>query len=54
MVGEEKGRRIYTVSSDELVQQDAWTKGAMRISSREFIEMLVQAEDEIRERLKNI
>ena len=54
MVGEEKGRRIYTVSSDELVQQDAWTKGAMRISSCEFIEMLVQAEEEIRERLKNI
>ena len=45
-------RRVYVVSSDRLVQQDVWTKGAMRISSREFLENLSRTEDEIRARLK--
>ena len=45
-------RRVYVVSSDRLVQQDVWTKGAMRISSREFLENLSRTEDEIRARLE--
>ena len=45
-------RRIYVVSSDNLVQQDAWTHGALRISSREFLAELSRTEQEIREHLK--
>ena len=45
-------RRIYVVSSDNLVQQDAWTHGALRISSREFLTELSRTEQEIREHLK--
>ena len=52
MTKEAKERQVYVVSSDELVQQDAWTKGAMRISSREFIGLLDRAEEEIREWLR--
>ena len=52
MIREARGRRIYSVSSDNLVQQDAWAKDAMRISSREFMDIVRQAEDEIRERLR--
>ncbi len=47
-----RDRQIYVVSSDVLVQQDAWGHGALRISSREFLEMLRSAEDDIRDRLK--
>ena len=47
-----KDRQIYAVSSDALVQQDAWTHGALRISSRDFLEMLSKTEQEIREKLK--
>ncbi len=44
-------RRIYVVSSDRLVQQDVWTKGAMRISSQEFLAILTGTEEEIRARI---
>ena len=44
-------RRIYVVSSDRLVQQDVWTKGAMRISSQEFLAILTGTEEEIRDRI---
>ena len=47
-----KDRQIYTVSSDSLLQQDAWTHGALRISSRDFLDMLGKTEQEIREKLK--
>ena len=47
-----KDRRIYVVSSDSLVQQDAWTHGALRISSREFLAELGRIEEEIREHLR--
>ena len=47
-----KDRQIYVVSSDSLVQQDAWTHGALRISSREFIAELSRIEQEIRDHLK--
>ncbi len=47
-----KDRRIYVVSSDSLVQQDAFTHGALRISSREFFAELSRIEEEIREHLR--
>ena len=47
-----KDRQIYVVSSDSLVQQDAWTHGALRISSGEFIAELSRIEQEIRDHLK--
>lgn len=47
----DRGRRVYVVSSDSLVQTDAWTHGAMRISSREFMAELARTEEEIREQL---
>ena len=47
-----KDRQVYAVSSDSLVQTDAWTHGALRISSREFLEILARTEEEIRSMLK--
>ena len=41
-------RQMYVVSNDVLVQQDALGHGALRISSREFMSMLSDAEKEIR------
>jgi predicted RNA-binding protein with PIN domain len=46
-----KNRRIYVVSSDVLVQQDSFEHGALRISSREFMRLLEQTEEEIRSSL---
>lgn len=46
-----KNRRIYVVSSDMLVQQDSFEHGALRISSREFMSILAQTEEEIRSSL---
>ena len=51
MVESSRGRRVYVVSSDILVQTDAWTHGGMRISSREFLAELSRTEQEIREHL---
>lgn len=51
MMGEIKDRRIYTVSSDYLVQQDAFVHDALRISSREFLQMIKDTEAAIREQL---
>ena len=51
MINSIKDRQIYAVSSDELVQQDAWAHGALRISSREFLGLLTATEEEIRSRL---
>lgn len=51
MAKEAGSRQVYVVSSDRLVQQDVWTKGAMRISSREFLALLNTTEEEIRSRL---
>lgn len=52
MIKDAKDRRIYIVSSDRLVQENAWTRGAMRIPSREFIEIVDRTEEEIRDLLK--
>ena len=52
MTGAVKDRQIYVVSSDSLVQQDAWTHGALRISSREFLGELSRIEEEIRDHLR--
>ena len=46
-----RDRRVYVVSSDSLVQTDAWSHGALRLSSREFLAELSRVEEEIRERL---
>jgi predicted RNA-binding protein with PIN domain len=46
-----KNRRIYVVSSDMLVQQDSFEHGALRISSHEFMSILAQTEEEIRNSL---
>lgn len=51
MAGKAKESQIYVVTSDELVQQNVWTQGALRISSREFIEVLKHTEEEIRSML---
>lgn len=45
-------RQIYVVSSDSLVQQDAFTHGALRISSREFLAELSRTENEIRDHIR--
>ena len=45
-------RQVYVVSSDSLVQQDAFTHGALRISSREFLSELSRIEEEIRDHLR--
>ncbi len=47
-----RDRQIYVVSSDSLVQQDAFTHGALRISSREFLSELSRTEQEIRDHLR--
>ena len=52
MVESSRGRRVYVVSSDSLVQTDAWTHGGMRISSREFMAELSRTEEEIRAHLR--
>ena len=51
MAGKAKESQIYVVTSDEQVQQNVWTQGALRISSREFIEVLKHTEEEIRSML---
>ena len=52
MINAIKDRRIYAVSSDELVQRDAWMHGALRLSSREFIKLLDSTDEEVRNLLK--
>ena len=52
MTSEMRDRRVYVVSSDSLVQQDAFTHGALRISSREFLNELSRIEEEIRNHLR--
>lgn len=52
MINSIKDRRIYAVSSDELVQRDAWMHGALRLSSREFIKLLDSTDEEVRNLLK--
>ena len=44
-------RRNGGYMTDSLVQQDAWGHGALRISSREFIQLLADTEQEIRDKL---
>ena len=51
MAAESRGRHVYVVTSDNLVQTDAWAHGALRISSREFLDMLARTEEEIRSHL---
>ena len=51
MTSEVKGRKVYVVSSDMLVQQDSLGHGAMRISSREFMRLLESTEADIRAEL---
>ncbi len=41
-------RRVYAISSDNLVQQDAFVHNALRISSREFLQMMTDVEEVIR------
>ena len=52
MTDSARDRQIYVVSSDSLVQQDAFTHGALRISSREFLSELSRTEQEIRDHLR--
>ena len=51
MAAENRDRQVYAVTSDSLVQTDAWAHGALRISSREFLDMLARTEEEIRSHL---
>lgn len=51
MAAENRDRQVYVVTSDSLVQTDAWAHGALRISSREFLDMLARTEEEIRSHL---
>ncbi len=51
ITGSLKKKEFYVVSSDSLVQQDAWGHGALRISSHEFMHLLADTEQEIRSRL---
>jgi len=43
-----RDRQVFAVTSDSLIQQDVWVHGALRISSREFLEELSRTEEEIR------
>ncbi len=52
MINSIKDRRVYAVSSDELVQQDAWSHGALRLSSREFLKLLDSTDEEVRSLIK--
>ena len=52
MSGAARDRQVYVVSSDSLVQTDAWAHGALRISSREFLSELTRVEEEIRDHLR--
>ncbi|MBR3330926.1 MAG: TetM/TetW/TetO/TetS family tetracycline resistance ribosomal protection protein [Mogibacterium sp.] len=52
MTSAARDRQIYVVSSDSLVQTDAWAHGAFRISSREFLGELTRIEEEIRDHLR--
>ena len=51
MAAGSRDRQVYAVTSDNLVQTDAWAHGALRISSREFLDMLGRTEEEIRSHL---
>ena len=51
MAAENRNRQVYAVTSDSLVQTDALAHGALRISSREFLDMLDRTEEEIRSHL---
>ena len=51
MAAGSRDRQVYVVTSDNLVQTDAWAHGALRISSREFLDMLGRTEEEIRSHL---
>ncbi|MBQ1329619.1 MAG: NYN domain-containing protein, partial [Mogibacterium sp.] len=51
MAAGNRDRQVYAVTSDSLVQTDAWAHGALRISSREFLDMLGRTEEEIRSHL---
>ena len=51
MTADNRDRQVYVVTSDSLVQTDAWAHGALRISSREFLAELARTEEEIRSRL---
>ena len=51
MAAESRDRQVYVVTSDSLVQTDAWAHGALRISSREFLKELSRTEEEIRSHL---
>ena len=48
MINSVKDRSVYAVSSDGLVQQDAWVHGALRLSSREFLKLLDSTDEEVR------
>ena len=52
MTAAARDRQVYVVSSDSLVQTDAWAHGALRISSREFLAELTRVEEEIRDHLR--
>ena len=52
MTSAARDSQIYVVSSDSLVQTDAWAHGAFRISSREFLGELTRIEEEIRDHLR--
>jgi predicted RNA-binding protein with PIN domain len=52
MINSIKDRRVYAVSSDELVQQDAWSHGALRLSSREFMKLLDSTDEEVRDLIR--
>ena len=51
MAAGSRDRQVYAVTSDNLVQTDEWAHGALRISSREFLDMLGRTEEEIRSHL---
>lgn len=51
ITNETRGRTVYVVSSDVLVQQDSFEHGALRISSRDFMRLVAQTEQEIRAEL---
>lgn len=51
MINTARDRTVYAVSSDSLVQQDAFVHDALRLSSREFLKRLTETEEIIRTQL---
>ncbi|WP_054951017.1 NYN domain-containing protein [Numidum massiliense] len=54
LVGEAGGRRVFVATSDYTEQRIAFGRGALRISARELLEMVVDAKRRVREQTREM